>query len=138
MGLKLRSICGAVLGMVLMAAGVHTADGVFQQNPLGVPSTASAERIVANDNRAPAGTSANNLLTIDLEARVGQWHPDGDGNSGVAVKAFSAGGGPLRVPGPLIRVKQGTTVRASVRNATGEPLVVHGLYSRPSSESDAA
>jgi len=121
-----------------MAAGVHTTDGVFQQNQLAVPSAASAERIVANDNRAPAGTSANNLLTIDLEARVGQWHPDGDGNSGVAVKAFSAGGGPLRVPGPLIRVKHGTTVRASVRNATGEPLVVHGLYSRPGSESDAA
>ena len=81
---------------------------------------------------------ANSTLTIRLEARVGQWYPDGDGNPGVAVKAFSADGGPLQVPGPLIRVKRGTTVRASIRNATTEPLAVHGLYARPGSDSDVA
>ena len=109
-----------------------------QQGRVGTPPTASTELVVANDNRIPAGALANGTLTIRLEARLGQWHPDGNSSPGVTVKAFSANGGPLHVPGPLIRVRQGTTVRASVRNVTSEPLAVHGLYSRPGSDSDVA
>ena len=46
------------------------------------------ERIAINDNRVAAGTLAGGTLTIRLEARVGEWHPDGDADSGVVVKAF--------------------------------------------------
>ena len=127
-----------IVGVVLTAGIVHTASGLTQRGEVTTSPAASAGRIVANDNRTPTGILANGTLTIRLEARVGQWYPDGNGNSGVAVKAFSVVGGPLQVPGPLIRVKRGTTVRASIRNATIEPLAVHGLYARPGSDSDVA
>jgi len=91
-----------------------------------------AERISINDNRKAAGTLNDNILTVRLEARVGQWHPDKDSDPGIMVKAFAVQGGPLQIPGPMIRVPEGTEVRAIVRNRLdGDPLAVHGLYSRP-------
>lgn len=99
------------------------------------------ELISINDNRVPAGTLANGTLTVHLEARAGEWHPDGDADPGVVVRAFAADGGKLQVPSPLIRVVEGTTVHAIIHNALADkPLVVHGLYTRPansSSPSDA-
>ena len=146
MRLQLRPIAGAALVLLLSAGIVHTANGHSRQEHVSAFPTASTELIVANDNRIPAGALANSTLTIRLEARLGQWHPDGNSSPGVTVKAFSANGGPLHVPGPLIRVRQGTTVRASVRNGTREPLAVHGLthalvrtlMSRPLSSSHRA
>jgi manganese oxidase len=91
-----------------------------------------SERIVITDNRTAAGTPAGQTLTVHLEARTGEWHPDGDSDPGVVVKAFAVEGGPVQIPGPLIRVTEGTAIRASVRNRLeGDPLVIHGLYSRP-------
>jgi FtsP/CotA-like multicopper oxidase with cupredoxin domain len=71
-------------------------------------------------------------LTIRLEARSGLWHPDGDGNPGIVVNAFGVEGGPLQVPSPLIRVTEGTEIRAIVRNRLdGQALAIHGMYTRP-------
>jgi manganese oxidase len=95
---------------------------------------ASPERIVINENRAPAGAQSGTTLQIGLEARMGMWHPDRDTDPGVAVKAFAVDGGPLQIPGPLIRVREGTEIRARIRNSLDENLVVHGLYSRPGPE----
>ena len=91
----------------------------------------AVERIAINDNRSPAGTLQNGVLTIRLEAREGEWHPDSDSDPGVTVLAFGEEGKALQIPGPLIRVTEGTEVRAFVRNAVGdETLTVHGLYAR--------
>ena len=57
-----------------------------------------AERIDVNDNRRPAGTLESNTLTIQLEARRGEWVPDGEGGGAVTVNAFAEGGGPLQAP----------------------------------------
>ena len=95
------------------------------------PAAAAAERIVANDNRAPAGTLRGGVLTIRLEARAGEWHPDGDADVGVQVRAFGEESKPLRIPAPLIRVPEGTEIRASVRNTFSDaPLILHGLHTR--------
>jgi FtsP/CotA-like multicopper oxidase with cupredoxin domain len=96
-----------------------------------LPAVSSLERVAANDNRIAAGTLSGGVLAVRLEARVGAWFPDGDGNPGVAVTAFAVEGGPLQVPGPLIRVPEGTEVRVAIRNRLGEPLAMHGLYTRP-------
>jgi FtsP/CotA-like multicopper oxidase with cupredoxin domain len=94
-------------------------------------SSASPERIAINDNRTTAGTLREGTLTVHLEARAGEWHPDADTDPGVVVRAFGVEGGPLQIPGPLIRVAEGTEIRAIVRNTLeGEPLVIHGLYTR--------
>jgi FtsP/CotA-like multicopper oxidase with cupredoxin domain len=89
------------------------------------------ERIAINDNRKAAGTLSDGVLTVRLDARLGTWHPDADSDPGVVVKAFGVDGGPLQVPGPIIRVREGTGISVTVRNSLSETLVVHGLYTRP-------
>ena len=93
------------------------------------------ERILINDNRRPIGTATGNVLTVRLEARLGTWYPDRESDPGVTVKAFAADGGSLQVPGPVLRVREGTEIRAIVRNSLREPLVLRGLYSRPGTAS---
>ena len=99
----------------------------------GIPSHArTAARhvlpvIEANDNRRPAGTLRNGVLTISLEARTGTWYPEGPNGKALDVAAFSEPGGPLENPGPLIRVPVGTEVRATVRNVLDVPMTLFGF-----------
>ena len=96
-----------------------------------VRSSEVVERIAINDNRAGAGTLRDGVLTIRLEARLGDWHPDGDADRGITVAAFAEEGKPPQIPSPLIRVPKGTSVHAFVRNALADStLFVHGLYAR--------
>ena len=89
------------------------------------------ERVSANDNRQSAGTLRDGMLTVRLEARIGEWHPDGDDAPGADVPAFAEAGKPPQIPGPLIRAVAGTRVTATVRNGLpNDTLVVHGLYTR--------
>ena len=62
-------------------------------------SSSGPERVTVNDNRHPGGSLAGNVLTIRLEARMGQWFPDGDDQPGLTVKAFAVEGGALQIPG---------------------------------------
>jgi FtsP/CotA-like multicopper oxidase with cupredoxin domain len=103
-------------------------------------ASASLERIAVNDNRVAAGALEGTTLTLRLEAREGEWHPDADTDPGLPVRAFGVEGGALQIPGPLIRVREGTDVRVFVRNRLDtQPLVVHGFSgrtARPSGVSD--
>jgi len=85
------------------------------------------EQVAPNDNRHVAGTLTNGVLTVNLEARMGAWHPEGDTGPAIEVAAFAEAGKPVSTPGPLIRVPVGTEVRATIRNTLNAPLVVHGL-----------
>lgn len=125
--------------MIKIAATALCAALAFHATSSPAPTSTAArttrgpisERIAINDNRAPAGSMQNGILTIRLEARVGEWHPDADADPGIDVEAFGEEGKLLQIPGPLIRVPVGTEVHAFVRNALGsEPLTIHGLYSR--------
>ncbi len=109
----------------LFAAGSAIAV-LASSGPHNRPAPA-VERIVINDNRVAAGTLTNGVLTIALEAREGEWHPDGDASPGLVVRAFAERGKSLSVPGPLIRVPEGTAIHASVTNTLARTLVVHGL-----------
>ena len=95
------------------------------------PQTASAEHIAINDNRVAAGTLAGGTLTLRLEARAGEWHPDGESQPGVTVRALAVEGGPLQIPGPLVRVREGTSIHLVFRNRFAEALELRGFYSRP-------
>ena len=89
----------------------------------------SEARIIANDNRKSAGVLRNRTLSVRIEARTGEWHPDRDNDPGLIVHAFGEQDKPLQIPGPLIRVRAGTTVRVSVRNSlSASPLIVYGLH----------
>jgi FtsP/CotA-like multicopper oxidase with cupredoxin domain len=85
------------------------------------------ETIVANDNRRAAGMLANGVLTVKLEARMGMWRPEGPTGPALPVAAWAEVGKALSVPGPLIRVPVGTTVRVSLRNSLDTTLTVYGF-----------
>ena len=91
------------------------------------PKTAPLARIVTTDNRQPAGQLEGGTLTVRLEARNGVWYPEAQNGYGVPVAAFAEEGEPLQNPGPLIRVKSGTEVRAFVRNSLDKPLTLFGF-----------
>jgi FtsP/CotA-like multicopper oxidase with cupredoxin domain len=102
-----------------------------------VAGFAAPEKIAINDNKVAAGALEGGILTIRLEAREGEWHPDSDSDPGVIVQAFAEQGKRLQIPGPLIRVKEGTEIRAFIRNAlASETLTMNGLYQRGSANRD--
>src|SRR5262249_20123909 len=94
------------------------------------------ERVVANDNRTPAGTLRDGVLTLHLEAREGLWFPDEDAGPSIVLQMFGEVGKAPRNPGPLIRVPAGTRVHVSIRNSLDSVLVVHGFFTRPSTLDD--
>ncbi len=83
-----------------------------------------------NDNRQAGGTFADGVLSLRLWTGIGIWHPEGAEGQALHVEAFGEEDGPLQVPAPLIRVREGTTIVASVRNDLATPLRVHGLCAR--------
>jgi FtsP/CotA-like multicopper oxidase with cupredoxin domain len=125
--------------VALPAATARSGEALQEAAGQNAPeATAALERIAINDNRHAAGSLSAGVLAIRLEARTGRWFPDGDANPGVVVNAFAMDGGPLQIPGPLIRVPEGTEIRAVVRNRLDQTLAIHGLYSRPGRAQRAA
>jgi FtsP/CotA-like multicopper oxidase with cupredoxin domain len=87
----------------------------------------SATRIAINDNRQSGGQLKNGTFRISLEARTGQWLPEGEAGKSLDVAAWAEAGKPMQNPGPLIRVPEGTEVRAMLRNTLAKPLTVYGF-----------
>jgi FtsP/CotA-like multicopper oxidase with cupredoxin domain len=87
--------------------------------------------IATHDNLKPAGRMDSGELRIALWAGAGAWSPQGPKGKVRQVAAFGEDGGSLSIPSPLIRVVEGTTVVATVRNALTEALRIHGLCERP-------
>jgi FtsP/CotA-like multicopper oxidase with cupredoxin domain len=132
-----RALRGVITLWMCATLGPLTVSGRLSQ--VTGPAKETPERITITDNHVASGTLADRTLTIHLEARTGEWHPDRDTDPGVVVKAFAVEGGRLQIPGPLIRVTEGTEIRAFVRNRLGrDPLAIHGLYARPGQASAAA
>jgi FtsP/CotA-like multicopper oxidase with cupredoxin domain len=95
-----------------------------------------APRVEPNDNRTPAGRLEGGVLDLQLEAREGRWHPDGNQRAGLVMQVFAESGRAPQNPGPLIRVRAGTTVHVSVRNSLRDSVVVYGLHTRPGTIGD--
>jgi FtsP/CotA-like multicopper oxidase with cupredoxin domain len=94
---------------------------------------------LANDNRTPAGTLRNGVLTLRLEVREGEWHPDKDSDPGLVLRAFAEVGKPPTIPGPLLRVPEGTEIRATFHNALPDSaLYLHGFSTRGLADSAEA
>ena len=58
--------------------------------------TLADEPIAINDNRQPAGSLRDGVLTVALVARQGLWRPDGNADPGVNIMAFGAEGRAMR------------------------------------------
>jgi len=94
------------------------------------PSTVGA--VSTNDNTRPAGRLEGDVLNVRLYAGVGGWRPEGPQGAPIEIAAFGEEGADLSTPGPLIRVREGTTVVLTLRNTLGSALRVNGLCTRPS------
>jgi FtsP/CotA-like multicopper oxidase with cupredoxin domain len=94
------------------------------------PVTARVERVIANDNRTPAGTMAGDTLALRVTVTPVAWHILGDSEPAFTLLAFAEEGKTPTIPGPLIRVRVGTPVRVTVRNPLDDTLVVRGLSER--------
>ncbi len=110
--------------------------GIIDRN---IPGADAPEEIFTNDNRKTAGEMRNGILYLKLETRTGAWYPETHEGDGLRVYAFAEAGKPLQLPGPLIRVPEGTMINAEIHNTIpGSPLVLHGFYSRPGNVKDSA
>jgi FtsP/CotA-like multicopper oxidase with cupredoxin domain len=111
----------AILAAVLWSSAPHH----FESGGVEV------ERAAINDNRTPAGTLRGGALALDLEVREVDWRPDGDRAPGLVVRAFAERGKPASIPGPMVRVPEGTVIQARVTNPLAKgTLVVRGLSPR--------
>src|SRR5215218_2124845 len=94
-------------------------------------------RIVSNDNRHPAGTLRNDVLTVRIDARDGTWMPDGPKGHHYSVAAFAEAGKTATTPGPVLRVPLGAEIRATVRNTLDKTLWMYGLGAKRGVASDS-
>jgi FtsP/CotA-like multicopper oxidase with cupredoxin domain len=106
---------------------------VFGAPARGVAVQPPPATLAANDNRVPAGTLRDGVLTLHLEIAEGDWQAE-DALPAWRMLAFAEAGKPATTPGPLIRVARGTSVDVTVSNGTGEELWLHGLHARSAAD----
>jgi manganese oxidase len=93
-------------------------------------------KIEANDNRLAAGKFSDGVLTLRLALREGNWYPESDSTPPMKVFAFQEEGRRPQVPGPLIRVAQGTQIHVMLHNLLATEATVHGLHAHPGDPKD--
>jgi len=98
---------------------------------LALAQMPAADEIVANQNRIPAGKLENGVLGVQLELRSGAWRPEADDGPQLFVQAFGEAGRAAQIPGPMLRMPEGTTVHATVTNKLKMKATVYGLNTRP-------
>jgi FtsP/CotA-like multicopper oxidase with cupredoxin domain len=93
--------------------------------------------IEANSNRTAGGKLESGVLTLHLELRPGEWYPEAEtGPCLRKVYAFGEEGKAPQVPGPLIRVPQGTEIHITLHNLLPAVAVVHGMHQHPGEAND--
>ena len=91
----------------------------------------------ANDNRVAAGSRRRDTLDLRLVVEMATWRPESDIGPAITVAAFAEEGKVPQIPAPLIRVREGTAIAASVRNAlTDSTIGIVGLGEHPTTKRD--
>ncbi len=120
-----RSFFAAPLVAVTLWGSVHSLSPV------------SPTRIEPNDNRIPAGVMRGDTLVLRLVVGRAEWYPEAKDGPHITIEAFGEEGKAPRLPGPLVRVRAGTPIRATVRNALADSTIhVIGLATHPIPVSD--
>jgi FtsP/CotA-like multicopper oxidase with cupredoxin domain len=113
---------------VAATSSVRAVPTVRPSSTIAVGSSAfRAELPVVQPNRnvERAGVLRDGLLTVTLEAKESRFWIDGPSRPPTIVEAFSEPGKQPQMPGPLVRVPQGTEIRFSVRNSLSSPLTFY-------------
>lgn len=101
------------------------------------PSSADPPTVVANDNRHPAGSLTNGVLTLRLVAATARWYPETESGPHADVPVLSEEDGPPQIPAPLIRVPAGTTIDATIHNTLDSTIYMWGLSTKPAKAYDS-
>jgi FtsP/CotA-like multicopper oxidase with cupredoxin domain len=123
-----RASAFAVLAASLVVAmsGFH---GSTSSPPLPV--------VHANDNRIAAGTMRRGTLDLQLVVTMAKWRPESDSGPVVTAAVFAEEGHAPQIPAPLIRVREGTPIAASVHNALTDSTVgIIGLVDHPATKQE--
>ena len=135
--LSLRRFCASVPHASARIGGTVA---VLAPLCLGLGACAKPEDpgvVRANENRIAGGSLRRDTLTIRLAVRMADWRPESDSGPSISVAAFAEEGKAPRIPAPLIRVREGTVIAATVRNAlTDSTVAVVGLATRPVAKHD--
>lgn len=102
--------------------------------PLAFAATttrSTATRIVYHDNDRPAGRLVDGELRLAFSIVEGSWHINGEDRPGANILAFAGADGQPTLPGPLIRVPEGTRLAVTVTNTTDSILVLRGISEQP-------
>jgi FtsP/CotA-like multicopper oxidase with cupredoxin domain len=97
---------------------------------LAIPQSSHADDlpiVQTHENRQPAGVLTEGTLMLQLRAARGVWRPEKENGPALTIEAFGERNGSLMAPAPLIRVPEGTSIVASVRNDLDVDLRVNGL-----------
>lgn len=81
-----------------------------------------------NDNRTPAGRRSAGTLTLSLELTRTRWRPEGEAGATIPIFAFAESGKSPTIPGPMLRVTEGTEVRLTLHNRLDRLATIHGLH----------
>ncbi len=92
--------------------------------------------VVTHNNTKCAGDLKDGVLTIHLTFKSGNWHPDADDAPGIPILTVAEESGPPSIPGPMVRVLEGTRVHAYVHNPLTYPMFLHGFHQRPGEAKD--
>lgn len=112
----------ALLGVILNAQLVTPLPRV----PLPKPSP-NVARATMHQNTVPAGRRIGGVHRIAIDVFEAAWRPEGSDDPEVPILAFAEAGKGPTVPGPLVRVPQGTDVVLTLRNRSDSVLVIGGL-----------
>ncbi len=116
--------------LAMLAAGLGVL-AARSAGPAGLP------RVAANDNRHAAGRLERDTLTLRLVVQMARWKPGDPSDSGIAVAALAEEGEAPRIPGPLIRVREGTIIDATLRNGLPDSTItIFGLAAHPATPAD--
>ena len=125
--LALRRVVRAMLAALFFLCTV---------GPIAAADISDLAPVVTHDNVKPAGQLKDGILTLRLETKEGTWHPDADDGPGIPALTVAEEGGSPSIPGPMIRVPQGTRIHAFFKNTQPFPVVLHGFHQRPADAKD--
>jgi manganese oxidase len=95
-------------------------------------------RVVANDNKVPAGKFKKEVLELQLEIVWSDFYPESNIRPGLRVVTIREKGKAPSIPAPLIRVEAGTKIHAVLKNTlTDSSATFFGLQKHPSSVYDS-
>lgn len=131
----LLSLCFSVF---LLTNGLTSRPGMAQTfHPGLIPAgtDSGVPKVVVNDNRTPGGTYHDGVLDIDIVIVEADWRIETEDGPGIRLMAIAERGKAPSIPAPLIRVEEGTRIRAKVTNSFPDSTItVYGFVTRPQEE----